>query len=147
MDKSEKQLFGKAIEAAMKFDKCGKAKCKEEYKATVEEHKVMMGKLEELNKKLVDKSITYKMYSDKSRKILEEMKGTTVKMAMLSCSLKECKSSVSNTLHVLGDILANECKKENKKKSCSTEKKVRALAKAKEITPKEFIKVREAARN
>jgi hypothetical protein len=143
MEKNALKLLGKAMDAAMKLDKCGKAKCKEEYKAVVKENNVMLEKLQVLGKKLTGKKITPQAYTEQTHKILEEMKGTSVKMALLSCTLKECKPVVSNTLNVLGDVLANECVREKKKKACSTEKKVRDLANAKEITPKQYLKVRD----
>lgn len=146
MDKTATKLLGRAMDAAMKLDKCGQAKCKEEYKATVEQNNILMEKLAVLNKKLVDKKITSQAYTTQTHKLLDEMRGTSVKMAMLSCSLNKCKPNVSNALNVLGDVLANECVRDKKKKSCATEKKVRALANAKEITPKQFMKVRDLAR-
>lgn len=133
------------MDAAIKIDNCGQTKCKEEYKAAVEVHKQMMNQLEELNKKLTNKSITQKQYDVESMKVREKMNKSAAKVAMSLCAFKHCQPAVSNLVNLLGDIFERECKVEKKKKACSIEKKARALAKSKTITEAQVLQIKKLA--
>jgi tRNA nucleotidyltransferase/poly(A) polymerase len=140
----EKELFKRmdqTLKAISALERCNKTHCKKEYQSMLDLRMEIAAKVDTLMNQLLAKKISKTKHSQEFHKLLEELKTSETALALMKCSLQECRPKLNRALDGMSNAMQYECKKGKKKEACKNKKTIDDVKKTKMVDAKKVVHV------